>query len=139
MPQPEQAAVGSDTEAPMSTGHGHHAGARAPGSRLLGDDASTGAKELPAPARWINASIEDHPAGAALQVAPTYTLAFALDAQAASNLAAGGSAPPDLPTASAEYLVIVQLDRPDFPLHDPVPPPRPAPAGLSPGIAPFPI
>src|SRR3546814_4197766 len=59
MPQPEQAAVGSDTEAPMSTGHGHHAGARAPGSRLLGDDASTGAKELPAPERWINASIED--------------------------------------------------------------------------------
>src|SRR3546814_10780347 len=38
MPQPEQAAVGSDTEAPISTGHGHHACARAPGSRLLGDE-----------------------------------------------------------------------------------------------------
>src|SRR3546814_8886364 len=96
MPQPEQAAVGSDTEAPMSTGHGHHAGARAPGSRLLGDDASTGAKELPAPERWINASIEDHPAGAAMQVAQTYTLAFAVEAEAASNLDAGGSARSEL-------------------------------------------
>src|SRR3546814_11271455 len=73
MPQPEQAAVGSDTEAPMSTGHGHHAGARAPGSRLLGDDASTGATELPAPERWINASIEDPPAGAATKVRQHYT------------------------------------------------------------------
>src|SRR3546814_2791459 len=95
----------------MSTGHGHHAGARAPGSRLLGDDASTGAKELPAPERWINASIEDHPAGAAMQVAQTYTLAFAVEAEAASNLDAGGSARSELPTASAEYVVKVQLDR----------------------------
>src|SRR3546814_19891910 len=36
MPQPEQAAGGSDTEAPLSTGTGQQAGARAPGSRQLG-------------------------------------------------------------------------------------------------------
>src|SRR3546814_14384724 len=105
MPQPEQAAVGSDTEAPMSTGHGHHAGARAPGSRLLGDDASTGAKELPAPERWNNASIEDHPAGAAMQVAPTYTLAFPVEATAATNRAPGRHPRPEWPTPPARSAV----------------------------------
>src|SRR3546814_18763393 len=85
MPQPEQAAVGSDTEAPMSPGHGHHAGARPPGSRLLGDDASTGATELPAPARWINASNEDHPPGAPTHVAQTEPPPYAAEAEAACN------------------------------------------------------
>src|SRR3546814_4876444 len=85
MPQPEQAAVGSDTEAPMPTGHGHHAGARAPGSLLLGDDASPGAKELPAPDSWINASTEDNPAGPEMQAVQTYTLASAVEAEAAST------------------------------------------------------
>src|SRR3546814_19846314 len=32
MPQPEQAPLGPDTQAPMSTGHGHHPRPRAPGS-----------------------------------------------------------------------------------------------------------
>src|SRR3546814_17553102 len=120
----------SDTEAPMSTGHGHHAGARAPGSRLLGDDASTGAKELPAPERWINASIEDHPAGAAMQVAQTYTLTFAVEAEAASNLTAGYPARPALPTASAESVENVHPHRPDLRIAHTAPPLPTPPHGL---------
>src|SRR3546814_14306180 len=53
-PQPEQAAVGPDTPAPMTTGQGHHAGPRDPGSRLLGEDAATGDKGVPAPDTRIN-------------------------------------------------------------------------------------
>src|SRR3546814_6025535 len=74
-----------------------------------------------------------------MQVAQTYTLAFAVEAEAASNLDAGGSARSELPTASAEYVVKVQLDSPDFRIDDPVRSLRIAADGLSKGKARFDI
>src|SRR3546814_4258511 len=74
-----------------------------------------------------------------MQVAQTYTLAFAVEAEAASNLDAGGSARSELPTASAEYVVKVQLDSPDFRIDDPVRSLRIAADGLSQGKARFDI
>src|SRR3546814_14585079 len=74
-----------------------------------------------------------------MQVAQTYTLAFAVEAEAASNLDAGGSARSELPTASAEYVVKVQLDSPDFRIDDPVRSLRIAANVLSKGKARFDI
>jgi hypothetical protein len=137
---------GDDEPIPMAGSHG----SASPGSRLLGGDEpaeGTTANETPAkasapepaPQRWINARIEDHPDDTPLQVAQTYTLAFAVEAQASSNLAGGGSAPSELPAAAAEYVVKVQLDSPDFRIDDPVRSLRIGADGLSAGKARFDI
>lgn len=128
---------------------------RGPGGGLLGEEAATAAPDLPMSAgaepgpepqpdageasRWINARIEDHPAGTALRLAQTYTLAFAIEAVADSNLGASGSAPSAAPATDAEYALTVQLDSDDFSIGDRQRPLRVLPGGLSAGKARFDI
>lgn len=120
------------------------AGDTVPRGRLLGDALPTagGTDRMPAsaaPERWINARVEDHPDGVALQVARAYTLAFAVEAHAHTTVGAGGATPSQLPAVPAEYVVKVQLDSVDFRIDDPVRALRIGADGLSIGKARFDI
>ncbi|CAN5543657.1 hypothetical protein BH24GEM3_BH24GEM3_06320 [soil metagenome] len=96
--------------------------------RLLGGEEREGWTESappPAPVpepkaekRWLNAEIQDHPAGEPLQVAEVYTLAFDVDTELRAA-ALPGSTTFDYRFAAGEELVelTLQLSSGDFEIH----------------------